>query len=84
MYEVFDGDLFLFDCYDEDEADLLHEQGFTVVRIVWLVFFQGLGDLGPLFLPLLLLFLIISTIILECQKWNQLQKNNWYIIYCKT
>jgi len=33
MFEVFDGDLFLFDCFSQDEADELHEQGFTVVQI---------------------------------------------------
>lgn len=33
MYEIYDGDLFLFDCFDSDEADMLSEQGFTVKEI---------------------------------------------------
>jgi hypothetical protein len=33
MFEVYDGDLFLFDCFDSDEADSLAEQGFTVKEI---------------------------------------------------
>jgi len=34
MFEIFDGDLFLFNCFDPDEADILFEQGFTVKEIV--------------------------------------------------
>jgi len=33
MFDVYDGDLFLFSCYSQDEADELHEQGFTVKEI---------------------------------------------------
>ena len=30
MFEIWDGDLFLFNCFDSDEAMILSEQGFTV------------------------------------------------------
>lgn len=33
MYEIWDGDLFLFDCFDSDEAGIMYEQGFTVKEI---------------------------------------------------
>jgi hypothetical protein len=33
MYEIWEGDLFLFNCFDDDEADILSEQGFTVKEI---------------------------------------------------
>jgi len=33
MYEIWDGDLFLFNCFDNDEADILSEQGFTVKEL---------------------------------------------------
>ena len=33
MFEIYDGDLFLFDCYTQDEADELYEQGFKIKRI---------------------------------------------------
>ena len=33
MYEIYDGDLFLFNCFDRDEADMLADQGFTVKEI---------------------------------------------------
>lgn len=31
MYQVWDGDLFLFNC-DSEEVDLYNEQGFRVVK----------------------------------------------------
>ena len=33
MFEIWDGDVFLFNCSDRDEADILAEQGFTVKEI---------------------------------------------------
>ena len=32
MFEIYDGDLFLFDCFSQEEADELYEQGFKVKR----------------------------------------------------
>lgn len=33
MFEIWDGDLYLFLVSDEDEADMLGEQGFKVVKL---------------------------------------------------
>lgn len=33
MFEIWDGDLYLFLVSDEDEADILSEQGFKIVRL---------------------------------------------------
>ena len=33
MFEIYDGDLFLFDCFSQEEADELYEQGFKVKRM---------------------------------------------------